>query len=47
MEKTLKDFGFEHWELTQVAESAVQMRKDLAASGGEFYKTHRVYHKAI
>ncbi len=47
MEKTLKDFGFEYWELTQVAESAIQMRKDLTASGGEFYKTHRVYHKAI
>ncbi|MEN6529855.1 MAG: hypothetical protein ABFC97_08380 [Anaerolineaceae bacterium] len=47
MEKTLKDFGFEYWELTQVAESAIQMRKDLTASGGEFYKTHRVYNKAI
>lgn len=45
MEKTLKDFGFTFWELTQVAETAVQMRKDLTMAGGEFYKTHRVYHK--
>lgn len=45
MEKTLKDFGFTYWELTQVAETAVQMRKDLTMAGGEFYKTHRVYHK--
>jgi hypothetical protein len=45
MEKTLKDFGFTYWELTQVAETAVQMRNDLTMAGGEFYKTHRVYHK--
>lgn len=47
MEKTLKNFGFTYWELTQVAESAVQMRKDLTMAGGEFYKTHRVFHKKI
>mgnify|MGYP000970339462 CR=1 FL=1 len=47
MEKTLKDFGFQYWELTQVAESAVQMRKDLTMAGGDFYKTHRVYHRNI
>ena len=47
MEKTLKDFGFQYWELTQVAESAVQMRKDLTMAGGDFYKTHRVYHRKI
>lgn len=47
MEKTIKEFGFEHWELTQVAETAVQMRKDMTMAGGEFYKTHRVYHKTL
>lgn len=47
MEKTLKDFGFKYLELTQVAESAVQMRKDMAIAGGDFYKTHRVYHRKI
>lgn len=47
MERTLKDFGFPYWELTQVAETAVQMRKDLTMAGGDFYKTHRVYHKKL
>ncbi len=47
MEKTLKDFGFTYWELTQVAETAIQMRKDLTTAGGDFYKTHRVYRKQL
>jgi hypothetical protein len=47
MQKTIKEFGFTHWELTQVAETAVQMRKDMTMAGGEFYKTHRVYHKRL
>lgn len=47
MEKTITDFGFIHAELTQVAETAVQMRKDLINFGGQPYKNHRVYHKAI
>jgi len=47
MEKTMKDFGFIHGELTQVAETAVQMRKDLISVGGQPYKNHRVYHKKI
>ena len=34
---------FKHCELTQVAETAVQMRKDLANLGVKFYKNHRVY----
>ena len=47
MEKTMKDFGFIHGELTQVAETAVQMRKDLISVGGQSYKNHRVYHRKI
>ena len=48
MEKTVKGYGqFEHGELTQVAESAVQMRRDLENVGGKAYKNHRVYHKSI
>jgi len=47
MEKSLLDFGFKYWELTQVAETAIQMRKDLTMAGGKFYKTHRVYHKVL
>lgn len=47
MEKTLKDFGFEHAELTQVAETASQMRKDLITAGGRSYKNHRVFRRQV
>lgn len=38
---------FIHSELTQVAETAVQMRKDLKNLGVHFYKNHRVYQRDI
>jgi len=45
MEKTVLDHPqFEHVDMTQVAESAVQMRRDLINLGGKAYKNHRVYH---
>lgn len=48
MAKTVKgDFDFEHAELTQVAESAVQMRRDLINLGAQPYKNHRVYTRAV
>jgi len=47
MEKTLHDFNFDHADLTQVAETAVEMRHDLENVGGRAYKNHRVYHKQI
>jgi len=43
MEKTIREFGFQHADLTQVAETAVQMRRDLENLGGKPYKKHRVY----
>lgn len=43
MEKTIRDYHFIHGDLTQVAETAVQMRKDLENVGGKAYKNHRVY----
>jgi len=43
MEKTLRASGFEYADLTQVAESAVQMRRDLESLGGVAYKNHRVF----
>lgn len=43
MEKTMREFRFEHADLTQVAETAVQMRQDLVNLGGKPYKNHRVY----
>jgi hypothetical protein len=48
MGHTLLDFGqFEHVEMTQVAESAVQMRADMKNLNGIEYKNHRVYRKSI
>lgn len=44
LEKTVNEFQrFEHAELTQVADTAVQMRKDLQNLGTKPYKNHRVY----
>jgi hypothetical protein len=47
MEKTIHEAGFRHADLTQVAESAVQMRRDLETIGGVAYKNHRVYSKKL
>jgi len=47
MERTLNSFNFEHAELTQVAETTKQMRRDLITSGAKPYKNHRVYHRKI
>ncbi len=47
MEKTIREHGFEHADLTQVAESAVQMRRDLINVGGRPYKNHRVYRRSL
>ena len=47
MEKSIHAFHFKHADLTQVAESAVQMRHDLENLGGKAYKNHRVYIKDI
>jgi len=47
MSKTFTDFGFDFVEMTQVAETATQMRRDLSNLGGIEYKQHRVYRKEI
>lgn len=47
IEKTVNEFGFKHADLTQVAETAVQMRKDLENVGGKAYKNHRVFRKSL
>ncbi|OGO59621.1 MAG: hypothetical protein A2029_11050 [Chloroflexi bacterium RBG_19FT_COMBO_47_9] len=47
MEKTLQDYQYVHADLTQVAETAVEMRHDLENIGGKAYKNHRVYRKKI
>jgi hypothetical protein len=47
MENTLHDYNFEHADLTQVAETTVQMRSDLVNVGGKPYKNHRVFGRRI
>jgi hypothetical protein len=47
LEKTIREAGFRHADLTQVAESAVQMRRDLETVGGVAYKNHRVYARTL
>lgn len=48
MGRSLLNFKqFEHVEMTQVAESAEQMRADLKNLNGVEYKNHRVYRKRI
>lgn len=48
MGNTLLNFQqFAHVEMTQVAESAEQMRADLKNLNGVEYKNHRVYHKVL
>lgn len=47
MEKTVRDFNFLDADLTQVAETARQMRSDLINLGGVPYKNHRVFKKSI
>ncbi len=49
IEKTIRsDFArFRHADLTQVAESAKQMRRDLVNLGGVPYKNHRVFIRSL
>ena len=47
MQKTMVDSTFEHGELTQMAETAVQIRKDIITLGSRPYKNHRVFQKDI
>jgi GNAT superfamily N-acetyltransferase len=47
MAKTMQDFQFEQGDLTQVAETAWEMRQDLLTFAGKPYKNHRVYIKDI
>jgi len=49
LERTIntEGFHFEHAEITQVAETAVQMRRDLMNLGVKPYKNHRIYRRAL
>jgi hypothetical protein len=45
--RTLLQAGYEHADLPQVADTAVQMRRDLEELGARPYKVHRVYRRAV
>jgi hypothetical protein len=47
MESTIRNSRFNEAEMTQVAETTPQMRRDLITLGGIPYKNHRVYHLSI
>ncbi len=47
MEKTIKESNYQSAEMTQVAETAVQMRRDLETLGGKPYKNHRVFARTL
>jgi hypothetical protein len=47
MRNIVLDYGFEHIEQTQMADTAVMVRKDMVTLGADIYKKHRVYHKDI
>ena len=47
LQNTLQESRLVHADLTQVAESALQMRRDLVNIGGVPYKNHRVFRKAL
>ena len=47
MEKTIRDFGFLHAEQTQMADTAVQVRKDMETVGARIYKRHRIFSKVL
>lgn len=43
MEKVLVQSQFDEGELTQMADTAVQVRKDVVTAGGRIWKVHRIY----
>ncbi|MCJ7621982.1 MAG: hypothetical protein MUO76_00655 [Anaerolineaceae bacterium] len=45
--KTMTDFGYDEAEITQMANTAVQVRRDLKTIGATEYKNHRVYERKI
>jgi hypothetical protein len=47
MENTIQEFNFTDADLTQVAETAANMRSDLINLGGVAYKNHRVFRKTL
>jgi len=47
MADTIQNYKFEHAEQTQMADTAIQVRKDIVTFGAQIYKRHRVFRRAI
>jgi hypothetical protein len=47
IERTIRESGYSEADLPQVADTAVQMRRDLAELGARPYKTHRIYAREL
>jgi hypothetical protein len=47
MQHTITDFNFLHAEQTQMADTAVQVRKDMETLGAKIYKVHRIFHRSL
>jgi hypothetical protein len=47
MANLLMESRFVEGELTQMAETATQVRKDIITAGSIPWKNHRIYHKVI
>jgi hypothetical protein len=47
VERTIRSSHFQYADLPQVAETAMQMRRDLEELGARPYKRHRVYGRAL
>jgi GNAT superfamily N-acetyltransferase len=47
IKKTVDEYGFKYVDAPQVAETAVQMRRDLINLGAIPYKTHRVFRRSV
>jgi hypothetical protein len=43
----VREGGFEHGDLVQVSVENSNMQREMRSLGIEFYKTHRIYHKAL
>lgn len=47
MVKTVQDWGFTEAEQTQMADTAVQVRKDMINLGAKIYKRHRIFRRQL
>jgi hypothetical protein len=47
LDKSVKDFGFEHADVVQVEENNTKSLGEMAAIGVKWYKRHRIYRRVL